>query len=152
MFEFLISLPIFYILMGIAEYIIHRYTMHRRFFKSKALAWIFENHHISHHKHENFDHNIDLPFYFHLIVGSPVIILLGWFSVPALCAFLLICLYHAYSWTHCHRAIHGLEHNWLEKTTYYQKRKIHHEKHHQNVNKNYGVCFFFMDKLMGTKI
>lgn len=152
MIVFLVSLFISYLVMSIAEYVIHRYMMHRRFFKSKALSWIFENHHISHHKHEDYTHNIDLPLYYHLLIGFPVFLILALYSWPAFLAFLIVCVYHSLSWTHCHRAIHGLEHNWLEKTHYYQRRKIHHELHHQNPSKNFAVIFLGTDRIFGTKI
>lgn len=150
--EFILWLVAFYILMSLAEYTLHRYTMHQRFFKHKKLAWIFEDHHISHHKHDDYTKNIDLPMWYHLVLSSPMIAILLIYSWIGLSAWLCIAFYHSYLWTKAHRAIHGLEDNWMTKWLFYYQIRDHHIKHHSHVNKNYGVCFFWCDRLFGTKI
>ncbi len=146
------SLILSYLVMSVAEWYIHKHMMHHRFFPRKWFDDVFENHAILHHKHERTDLNIDLPVYYHLVLSSPLIILLFFLSIPTLLGWLCIIVYHSLLWTHAHRAIHGLEHNWLEKTEFYKQMKNHHELHHYQPNKNFGVVFFWVDRLMGTKI
>jgi sterol desaturase/sphingolipid hydroxylase (fatty acid hydroxylase superfamily) len=149
---FFASLFISYLVMAVAEYVLHRYTMHKRFFPKGWFDDVFENHAILHHKEDRLDLNIDLPIWYHLILSSPVIIALYFLSIPAMLGWLTIMVYHSWLWTHAHRAIHGLEHNWLEKTEFYRQMKDHHEAHHDHPNRNFGVCFFWVDELMGTKL
>jgi hypothetical protein len=152
MIEFLLWLITFYIFMSVAEYVIHRYSMHRRFFPRGWFDGVFEEHAILHHKHGRNDLNIDLPVRNHIFLSSPMIVALAIWAPIGLVAWLCIAFYHSYLWTHAHRAIHGLEFNWLLEHDFFWKMQAHHEKHHEHPNKNFGVCFFWVDRLMGTKI
>jgi hypothetical protein len=138
--------------MAAAEYTIHRWSMHKRFFPKGWFDDVFEEHAILHHKHGRNDLNIDLPVTTHILLSFPIIVGLAICAPIGLLAWFCIIHYHSFLWTHAHRAIHGLEHNWLENTNFYRQIKNHHEKHHDHPNRNFGVCFFFMDKLLGTKI
>lgn len=153
MIEFFLWLIWAYLLMGAAEYLIHKYLMHKRFFRNEKLNWIWFNHAVLHHKKGENHHNVDLSLWNHLIIGSPLLILFYFLSIPALAALLCVFAYHSYVWTHAHRAIHGLEQNWLQKTKFYQKMYEHHIYHHYHPNKNFNVVMLWpsFDKLFHTK-
>jgi len=140
--------------MGMAERLIHQHIMHKRFFPRgiKFIDDIFEKHAIEHHRKERYDINIDLPLYYHLIVGGPLLILLYIYSWPAFIAFSLICIYHSYFWSKLHRSTHDLESNWTERLPWYKSMREHHLRHHEHTNKNFNVVFPMFDKLFGTKI
>ena len=146
---FAVWLILWYFVMSVLEYSIHRYTMHNK--KRFLPDWIFFDHAILHHKNGRNDINIDLPIYNHLIVGFPLIVGAYMISYSSLSALLCIFAFHSYTWTKVHRGIHGLEKNWLMKTKYYKKAKEHHELHHDRPGKNFGVVFLFTDRLFGTK-
>lgn len=146
---FCLSCPI---MMAFAEYFIHKYVMHKRFFKSKRLAWIFEEHHIEHHKHHRYDINVDLPIYFHLIISSPFLLLLALFYPIGLIPFVLTLVHHSIYWTKLHRAAHDLEHNWTEKLGNFERMKQHHLFHHDAPSKNFGVVYPWTDKFFGTSL
>jgi len=146
-FEWLI---VWFFVMAILEYAIHRWTMHKR------IQWlpnaVFSEHAVEHHGKQRNDINIDLPLHNHIIVGSPLLI--GAACVSDLCFVALMCIFafHSYTWTKVHRAIHGLETNWIMKTRYYKMAKAHHELHHDRPSKNFGVVFLFTDNFFRTKI
>jgi len=137
--------------MGAAEYLIHKYTMHKKvWFLPK---WIYQEHAVEHHGKHRYDINVDLPFTNHLVIGSPVFILLGIYSLPGLLAWTLVTLHHSIYWTKLHRASHDLESNWTEHLPtepYYIKKRKHHLLHHVHPNKNFGVVYAWNDKLFGT--
>lgn len=138
------------VLMALSEYFIHRYVMHKRFFKSKRLAWIFEEHHIEHHKNHRYDINVDLPLHFHLIVSSPFIAFLIYFYPLGLIPFLITIIHHSIYWTKLHRAAHELEHNWTENLGNFNRMKEHHLYHHEAPSKNFGVVYPITDKIFRT--
>tara|TARA_R110000824_G_scaffold104833_2_gene248536 strand:- start:890 stop:1321 length:432 start_codon:yes stop_codon:yes gene_type:complete len=136
--------------MGTAEYLIHKYTMHKKiWFLPK---WIYQEHAVEHHGKNRYDINVDLPFINHLIIGSPVFILLACYSWAGLIAWTLVTLHHSIYWTSLHRSSHDLEHNWAEKLPNYKKKRRHHLLHHLNPNKNFGVVYSWVDRFFGTFI
>lgn len=152
MISYVMWIGIWTLVMALGEYLIHRYTMHR---KMKILpSWIFQHHSIEHHHHERNDINIDLPFYNHLIIGSPLIIGAFFMGLPCLLALLSVFAFHSYTWTKIHRGIHDLEKNWVMKylPSYFKWAKHHHELHHHRPGRNFGVVYLFTDYLFGTKI
>jgi hypothetical protein len=143
------------ITIGVAEYLIHKYTMHRRFFCNKWLGWIFEEHAIEHHKKDRYDINVDLPLYFHFLIGGPLFILLYCVSPLGFAAFLLVCIHHSVYWSKLHRATHDLEHNWSEwfpSRKFYFNMRNHHLLHHIYPNRNFGVVWPWTDHLFHTKV
>lgn len=150
--DFILWLLWAFIMMGVSENLIHKYLMHKRFFRNEKLNWIWYNHAVLHHKKDDNSHNIDLSIWNHLIIGSPLLITLFFLSPIGLSAVLLVFLHHSYIWTHAHRAIHGLEKNWLQKTKLYNKMYEHHIRHHYHTNRNFGVVHLWTDKLFRTKI
>ena len=147
--EILMWLFIWMITMAIIEYSIHRWTMHKK--RWWLPKWIFHDHAIEHHHLERNDINIDL-LYFHILVGSPLIIASYFISLISLLTLLTVFMYHSYTWTKLHRGIHELENNWLMKTSYFKKAKHHHELHHERPGKNFGVVFLWTDLLFRTKL
>ena len=150
MLNFSAWLAVWMLFMALMEYLIHRYTMHRK--RWWLPNWVWKDHAIEHHKNERNDLNIDLPLYNHLIVGSPAILASTFIGLPCLLALLTVFAFHSYTWTKIHRGIHELEQNWLMKTNFYKKAKRHHELHHKRPGKNFGVVFLFTDSLFRTKI
>ena len=148
--EIFIWLIVWMLFMAFTEYLIHRHTMHKR--NSWLPSWIFHDHSIEHHHMERNDINIDLPLYFHILVGSPLIIASYFISLPCLLTLLAVFMYHSYVWTKLHRGIHDLENNWLMKTNYFKRAKRHHELHHERPGKNFGVVFLWTDSLFRTKL
>ena len=149
MYEVLIWLTTWYFVMAFMEYFIHRYTMHKKTFLPK---WIWKHHAIDHHRDNRNDINVDLPFYMHLVIGSPLIaITYFYFGVIATLCLLVTFFYHSYIWTHMHRAIHDLEDNWITKTKYYERAKRHHLLHHRRPASNFGVVFLWTDYIFNTK-
>lgn len=137
--------------MALAERWLHKYVMHRRLFPKGFMDWVFEEHHIEHHKKNRYDINISLPIWYHLILSSPVIIVLYLYSIPSLIAWLLVITYHSIFWTSLHKSTHDLQSNWTEKLPWYQSMRQHHLDHHTNPNKNFAVVFPITDTIFGTK-
>lgn len=151
MISYFVYLVIFYIVMVIGEYWIHKMLMHKPVLaRSKWFSWIFTDHAIEHHKNERLDMNIDMPIHHHLIAGSPLLLgsfFLGWSAIAAL---LTIFIWHSYFWTKLHRAIHGLEDNWIGRSWFYPAFRDQHINHHKNPTTNYGVTALWTDRLFGT--
>ena len=147
---FLEWLIVWFFVMAILEYAIHRWAMHK--IVPWLPDWIFSEHAVEHHAKKRNDINIDLPLHNHIIVGSPL--LLWAFSISDECFVALMCIFmfHSYTWTKIHRGIHGLETNWIMKTNFYKLAKHHHELHHNRPSKNFGVVFLFTDNFFRTKI
>lgn len=148
--EFFIWLTIWMLVVAVGEYSSHRWIMHKK--RWWLPIWIFQNHTIEHHHHKRNDINIDLPIRIHLVVGFPLIVGASFWSWQCLSSLLCAFLFHSYVWTKLHRAIHGLENNWTNKTRWFTEFKSHHELHHKRPGKNFGVVFLFTDYLFGTKL
>jgi sterol desaturase/sphingolipid hydroxylase (fatty acid hydroxylase superfamily) len=74
------------------------------------------------------------------VVVKPVAGLLAW-------AFI-----YAYLWTRIHRAIHGIEMNWFQRSgCVFRFFAAHHLKHHRTSGVNYGAVFPWTDVLFGTR-
>jgi len=149
MYDILIWLPIWYFFMAFSEYFIHKYTMHKKTFLPE---WVWRHHAIEHHRDDRNDLNVDLPFYMHLTIGSPLLSFayFGYGVISMLCL-LFIFYYHSYVWTHMHRAIHDLKDHWITKTDYYKRARKHHLDHHRRPAKNFGVVFLWTDYVFKTK-
>ena len=135
--------------MHVAEYLIHRFVMHRRtLFRS---AW--QVHAVEHHGRGRLDVNVDLPVTQHLFFASPLLLLLAvtgaWLGLGA---FLLVFWLHAYLWTRLHRAIHGLEDNWVGRSRWFAYWRDHHLAHHRRPDRNFGAVFPWTDHAFGTKV
>ncbi len=142
--------------MATSEYILHKYTMHKRFFPKGILDSVFELHHIEHHKNNRYDVNVDLPIYYHILISCPLwITLLILKEYDGLIAFFIVISHHSLYWTKLHRASHDLENNWtkyLPNVAFYKTMRDHHLNHHRYPNKNYGVVYPWIDYIFSTKI
>jgi fatty acid hydroxylase family protein len=146
-------------LVAVLEYGVHRWIMH----KGNHLLDPTLDHlksHGAHHKGANEGEFVDAPLKDCLSLTSPVFILLtlwglavGPFSavvIPA-AALLAWSFLYAYLWTRVHRAIHGIEANWFQRTgPVFQFFRDHHFKHHGNAKVNYGAVFPWTDYLFLT--
>ncbi len=151
LFNMLLWLPVWIIVMAVTEYTIHRWIMHRK--RIWVPASVFDDHVIEHHNNQRTDINIDLPVYNHLVIGSPLLVasylMGGWASFVAL---IVIFCFHSYAWTKMHRGMHGIEQNWMMKTGFYWRAKLHHLLHNKRPGKNFGIVFLFVDTLFRTKV
>jgi len=131
-------------LMAFSEYVIHRWFMHKKLWK-----WshgFYMRHAILHHRDGDNSDNIDLPVGFALLTAIPVFAALWWsFGVIAPICFAVVVAVHARVWTRLHRAYHDLENNWTEKLWCYESLKVHHLRHHDKPNRNYGAVFPWID-------
>ena len=76
-----------------------------------------------------------------------------WHSVVIpMAALLAWALLYAWLWTRIHRAIHGVEHNWFERSgIVFRFFSTHHLKHHRTAGVNFGAVFPWTDLVFGTR-
>ena len=154
---FVIWTPVIYVGLAIAEYVAHRWFMHRKTALTRAE---FQRHAVQHHGkriNEPLYPYIDLPVRYHLVFGSP-----GWcgFLIGFLCgapyalggmlATLSFFTLHSYFYSKVHRAQHDLEVNWTTKLPWFAEMKTHHLDHHKRPSRNFAVVFLWTDRLFGT--
>lgn len=137
-----------------AEYISHRWMMHKRFFpKNGPFDWIYENHSIQHHGLSRYDVNVDMPLWIPIVGILPFVLYflyVGNFLLVSVC--LLGAVKYSFFWTHIHRASHNIKGSaWVKYIPFIEYWLKHHELHHQHPNKNFGTIFIFSDYLFGTK-
>lgn len=135
---------------ALAEYVSHRYFMHRRLLDRVGRPDIFQEHAIDHHRDGRTDVGFDLPISRHFLWGSPfiaVIALVDWFGALILSAGILC---YAILWTKLHRAIHDVENNWAKLLWCYPIIMRHHQEHHRRPGRNFAFVFPFTDYLFGT--
>jgi hypothetical protein len=146
-------------LVAMLEYGVHRWIMH----KANQLLDPKLDHlksHRAHHKGANESEFVDTPLKDCVLLTSPAFILLtvwglaiGPFSavlIPA-AALLAWSFLYTYLWTRIHRAIHGIEANWFQRSgRLFQFFRDHHFKHHVDAKVNYGAVFPWTDYLFLT--
>jgi hypothetical protein len=146
-------------LVAMLEYGVHRWIMH----KANQLLDPKLDHlksHRAHHKGANESEFVDAPLKDCVLLTSPAFILLtvwglaiGPFSavlIPA-AALLAWSSFYTYLWTRIHRAIHGIEANWFQRSgRLFQFFRDHHFKHHVDAKVNYGAVFPWTDYLFLT--
>ncbi len=145
--------------MALLEYGTHRWIMHKA---NRLLDPKLEHlkSHGTHHKGSNDHEYVDMPLKSCLLLTSPAFILMavwglavGPFSavvVPA-AALLAWSFFYTYLWTRIHRAIHGIETNWFQRSGFvFCFFRDHHLKHHNNARVNYGTVFPWTDYLFFT--
>jgi hypothetical protein len=116
---FVIWLPVVYVGVAIAEYVAHRWVMHRNTTLTKGE---FEKHAVQHHGRRVMEPRypyVDLALHCHLIYGAPAWggFLIGFlcgrpYALGGLIATLTMFTFHSYVWSTLHRAQHDLEDNW----------------------------------------
>lgn len=146
-------------LVAMLEYGVHRWILH----KANQLLDPKLDHlksHGAHHKGALESEFVDTPLKDCVLLTSPAFILLtvwglaiGPFSavlIPA-AALLAWSFLYTYLWTRIHRAIHGIEANWFQRSgRLFQFFRDHHFKHHVDANVNYGAVFPWTDYLFLT--
>ena len=136
-----------------AEYLIHRFVMHRPWM---GRVWWYTDHTVEHHARGRLDINVDLSPVTVILVASPLLVCCLW--VPwqwwVMIVFVSAGLY-ADLWTALHRAHHGIEVGvglrFILKLPCYAYWKNHHLRHHTQPSRNFGTVFPWTDWLMWTR-
>lgn len=148
-----------YVLMSFAEYIAHRYTMHRRFW---FMSVAFERHAIIHHGHfyKNFENdpdpvakhvNVDMSPADNLLMGLPIWLPLAYFSIVGGVMLVAFIFLHAVLWTSIHREMHDPTGKWFAKYRLYKFYREWHKIHHDHQGSNFNVVFLpLADLVFGT--
>lgn len=163
MIAFLISLlwklPPCIVAMSFGEWAVHRFVLHGHWLaRFKSTAYIYRQHHIEHHgrgRNEIIPHiHLRLRDYW---LAAPFIAIgltrFAFGSVEGLAgavALLSVCVGHMILWNALHRAIHGLDRNWVTRLPGYAMFARHHIGHHRNPRRNFGVVCIWTDRWMGT--
>lgn len=131
-----------------AEYILHRWIMHKPWpWRTKH----YVEHHVLHHGRRELHHNISMsPLMANMLilpvtVGAACINL--WFALLPI----IFALVYAGTWTMMHNCHHDLKYAWIKKLPFYGWFRKHHLIHHDIPNRNYGTIFIWTDYLFGTK-
>jgi hypothetical protein len=145
---------------ALVEYSAHRWIMHK---PNRWLDRKGEQHeaHTAHHSGANGGEFVDIPLRNCLLLATPVLLTLAvwvlatgsWRAVVAPCAAMLAwCFLYSFLWTRLHRAIHGVERNWLARGgPVFRFFRNHHLRHHANARVNYGTLFPWTDYLFFTR-
>ena len=146
-------------LVAMLEYGAHRWIMHKNNRRlDPGLDYL--KCHGAHHDGVNDDESVDVPLKDCVLLTSPAFVLLaawgfamGPFSAIVIPAAALVawCLLYTYLWSRMHRAIHGIETNWFQRSgRAFRFFRDHHLKHHVNAKVNYGTVFPWTDYLFST--
>jgi sterol desaturase/sphingolipid hydroxylase (fatty acid hydroxylase superfamily) len=146
-------------LVALLEYGTHRWIMHKgnRILDPK-LEYL--KYHRAHHRGANDDDFVDVPLKDCLLLTSPFFFLLAvWglaigspaaVAIPAT-ALLAWCFFYTCLWARVHRAIHGIEMNWFQRSgSVFRFYRDRHLQHHVNAKVNYGTLFPWTDYLFFT--
>lgn len=152
-----------YPIMAIAEYIAHRWFMHK---STPINRFGYRTHLLEHHRlgaNDDWPH-IRLRIRDHLLFGSPVIVGLlirGCFGYPnafvCLAALLTWFVIHCRLYSAMHRSHHDLERNWTDWLPGSSRMREHHELHHRFPRTNYAVVLgvpfgiAWVDWMFGTR-
>ncbi len=159
LWEFLQWFALWTPLVAILEYGTHRWIMHwANRFLDPQLAHLKV--HGTHHLGDNGSEFVDMPLINCLLITSPIFLMLAaWGLVVgplsavvmpsvALAAWSIV---YSYLWTCIHRAIHGTEQNWFQRSgRIFRFFRNHHLKHHVHAKMNYGTVFPMTDYLFFT--
>lgn len=145
----LISLVLILLYIPMVEYAAHRWVMH------KPHPWrtvFYTKHAIQHHGKHRYDVNISIHPITCLVSAIPLLVaslLLGWSLALMTVA---ACFIYSWLWTSLHKAHHDLGCQWIKRIPFYKLLRLHHLKHHEQPNRNFGAVFTFSDYLFNTKI
>ena len=162
--EFLIilawKLPLCIVAMSIGEWAVHRYVLHGRWLRRwKVTAYIYQHHHIEHHgRGENaiIPHIHLRPWDYWLAAPFVSIGLVRWYvfgqvtGLAGAVSLTTVCIGHMVLWNALHRAIHGLDCNWVTRIPGFVWFSHHHIGHHRDPRTNYGVVCIWSDRWFGT--
>lgn len=154
---FVAWLPLHCLGISVAEYIAHRWFMHKKtWINRKGYQW----HHVEHHGmkiNEPYFPYIDQHLFYYLAYGSPMIAFYvvrgltgAGYAWGGLASLMLVFVVHARLYSLIHRCEHELESNWTERMPGFVAMKRHHLDHHLKPNRNFAVVFLWTDRLFGT--
>lgn len=132
-----------------AEYVVHRWLMHRPTFGDNA---VWRNHAIEHHAKSRFDINIDLPPHSAIIAATPLLVFCLWLGWPWAVVVAASAALYAHLWSVLHACYHDLAQHWLAGQPFYEEWRRHHMVHHDDPDTNFGAIFLFTDRLFGTRM
>jgi hypothetical protein len=158
--QFLVWFLIWTPVVALLEYATHRWIMHmaNRLLDSRLGQF---RAHLAHHQGANNSELVDMPWRNCLLLASPLLLGLAIWGlswgrpegivIPG-AALLAWTMLYAYLWTRIHRAIHGVERNWLRRNRrLFRFYRDHHLRHHVNAAVNYGTVFPWTDYLFFTR-
>lgn len=156
---FILWFAIWVPLIAVLEYGVHRWIMHKaNQLLDPALGHLKS--HARHHKGANAGEFVDMPVKDCVLLTSPAFVLLtvwgfaiGPFSAVVIpsAALLAWSFFYAYLWTRIHRAIHGIEANWFQRSgRVFELFRDHHVAHHVNAKVNYAAVFPWTDYVFLT--
>ena len=144
----LIALLVTLVYAPFAEYVAHRWMMHKPFGSMKTY---WKEHAIEHHAKGRNDINIYLDA-LSVVYGSYTLLLFSFFlGLPWVIALLVFSILYAALWSSIHAAHHELRDSWATRLSIYKIWRNHHLLHHKDTATNYGTVFIFMDTLFGTR-
>jgi hypothetical protein len=147
------------------EWTLHRFVMHRRFWK---LTYAYNTHTRTHHRKFGYDHT------YHLIHeedkstipmawwNGPVLILISlipvtlvaWFVgiwwIILICAVVTSFYYVAYEYFHWCMHDPKVKRRLIERSWFFYRLNGHHLLHHRYMNRNFNVVLPLADLLLGT--
>jgi hypothetical protein len=159
------TIPLTFLYVNLAEYLGHRYIMHRR---RPGLGLVYERHTCQHHifftdQHMEFDSTRDfkvvlfppvLVTFFLLAFGTPIVLLLGWIATPNV-AFLFGATAVSYflNYELLHFAYHLPRNHWIARLPGMAAlRRLHTYHHDQGLmsTHNFNITYPIADALFGT--
>lgn len=85
-----------------------------------------------------------------LIISLAIVMMLLEIKILTQIVFIASILFWVFlMFNYMHDAMH-LENFWMKNNKWFKKIRRLHDIHHMNMQKNYGICLFFMDKFFGT--
>lgn len=147
--EFAIAIAVVSAILPLVEYLSHRLVMHH---PTKVAPDIFDRHAVQHHRLGRHDINIDLEWWWALLLASPgLIVLVACRLYVATGTLAMIAVFYALLWTGLHRSIHGLGGRWTTRLPGYSALRSHHLRHHARPGRNFGTVFGpLLDRPLGT--
>ena len=133
----------------LAEYVVHRYFMHRKTLGG-MFSWIYIDHALEHHGKKRNDINIEMPFMTVFVISLPLNIFVLFFGIKYSLIVILLSFLYSVVWTNLHKAHHNMGYNFIPKIPFYGLWKNYHLTHHNYPNKNYGTVFIYSDLLFGS--
>lgn len=147
-----------YVFMSFAEYVAHRWVMHKRL---RWLPGVFEAHTVMHHGrfYQNFEYdrdpaakyiNVDMDPGRNLLLGMPVWLPLLMLSAVGGATLVCVIFLHAIVWTAIHREMHEPAQRWFAWLWAYRFFRDYHLTHHEHPSANYNVVCPLADFVFRT--
>ena len=145
-----------------AEWVIHRWLMHRPLFR---FDHFFIGHAKVHHGNYRADstyvvgdrprNDLTLAWWampFPVLVHAPFLIAIAlWVSVPAAVGLLVALSLYQTSYEYLHYCMHVPSNRWFERASAFKWINAHHLQHHRKHNTNLNIVLPIADFLLGTR-